>query len=187
MIPIQTTSSNSIQQELTSTKMSTLHQSITNIRYINCSLAKIELISKQSNSFLIEYKLNEDIFISSNIEFYCQELFSISFQWIISNCTFNCSILNLSNEKLQTTSNEICIPSKTLTFGIYELKLMMTVNTSSSILTSFESIFIKIIQSNKIIVNQIEFGVSKISIGINEQFLLEPGKYSFHDDGTKIN
>lgn len=194
-------SSNSIQQEsmltsetlsrMTSTKMSTLHQSIdlkNRIKYLkknfcsDCSPAKIELISKQSNSVLIEYKFNENIFISSSIEFNCRELFSIKFQWIISNST----ILNLNNENIRTTLNEIYIPSKILTIGIYEFKLMMIVNSSSSIFTSFQSILIKIIQSKKLIVSLIEFQTSKITLGINQQLLIEPGKYSFHDDGTQF-
>ena len=61
---------------------------------LGCSLTNFKLISKPSNSSSIEYKLNEDIFISSNIEFNCEELFSIKYQWIIYNCTLNCSILN---------------------------------------------------------------------------------------------
>jgi hypothetical protein len=109
----------------------------------------------------------------------CKDLVLIKYQWIISNCTFNCSILN---EKIQTSSNEIYFPSKILTFGIYEFKL--TISLNSSLLS--QSIRIKIIKSQKLIVNLIESGTSEITLGQNQTLLMEPGKYSLHDDGTKL-
>ncbi len=57
---------------------------------------------------------------------------------------------------------------------------------TSTIFNSSESIFIKIAQSKKIIVNLIEFGTSEITLPINEQLLIEPGKYSFCDDETQL-
>jgi hypothetical protein len=57
---------------------------------------------------------------------------------------------------------------------------------TSSILTSFESMYIKIIQSDKPIVNLIEFGTSEITLGQNQELLLEPGKYSVDEDGNKL-
>lgn len=61
----------------------------------------------------------------------------------------------------------------------------MTIN-SSSILTSFQSIFIKITRTKKVIVKLIQFGTSQISLGRNQQLLIEPGKYSFYEDGTQF-
>jgi hypothetical protein len=86
---------------------------------------------------------------------------------------------------MKTASNEIYIRSKILTFGTYELKLIVTV-MSSSILTSFESMYIKIVQSKRPIVNLIEFGTSEIALGQDQGLLLEPGKYSVDEDGNKL-
>ncbi len=112
----------------------------------------------------------------------CENLFLIKYQWIIYNCTFNCSILNQLNEKIKTTSSEIYFPSKLLTFGIYEFNLTFSL---SSFFFS-KSIPIKIVRSEKTIVNLIQFGISEITLGQNQQLLIQPGKYSFYDDGTKL-
>jgi hypothetical protein len=89
------------------------------------------------------------------------------------------------DEKIQTRSNELYIPSKTLTYGLYKLKLTVNI-IGSSIFSSSASIDVKIVQSEKLLVNVIEFGRSVITLGENEELLLEPEKYSFDVDGNKL-
>ena len=40
--------------------------------FLDCSISNIKLIYKLSNTTVIEYKFNEEIFISSNIEIQCE-------------------------------------------------------------------------------------------------------------------
>jgi hypothetical protein len=153
---------------------------------LGCCPPKFELITKSSLKDPVEYKFNEEIYISSNIEFNCEKFFSIEYEWIISNCTLNCSILNKFNEEIKTTLNEIYFPSKILTFGIYEFKLILNLTISLNSSLYSKSIRIEIVRSENLIVNLIEFGTSEITLGENQQVLLEPGKYSLHDDGNEF-
>ncbi len=72
-----------------------------------------------------------------------------------------------------------------LTYGTYQFKLTVNIIASSNF-TSSASINVKIIRSEKVIVNLIEYGTSLITLGQNQELLLEPGKYSVDDDGNKL-
>jgi hypothetical protein len=73
-----------------------------------------------------------------------------------------------------------------LTFGIYKFELTLNLITLSKSLFSSESIRVKIVRTPSIIVNLIEFRTSEITLGQNQELLLEPGKYSVDEDGNKL-
>jgi REJ domain len=89
------------------------------------------------------------------------------------------------DQQIQTTSNEIYIPPKLLIYGLYKLKLTVNIIASSSLISS-ASIDVKIVRSEKLIVNLIKFGTSVITLGQNQELLLEPEKYSVDGDGNKL-
>lgn len=138
-----------------------------------------------SSSLTNQFELNEEIFISSNIEFSSVEIFSINSQWIIYNISLNSSILIQLDNSIKTKSSEIYIPSKKLTYGIYQFKL--TVNLIGYLsLTVSKSINIQIIRSSKIIVNLLQFQLSKIRFEQNKDLIFQPGIYSFDMDGNQL-
>lgn len=140
------------------------------------------LIYQSSNSSIIEYKLTDDIYISSNIETNCAQIYPIDYQWTIDNGS---TLMKFVDENIKTTLKEIYIPSKTLTYGTYQFQLTVTIIASSN-LTSSELINIKIVRPQKIIVNLIEYGLSEITFGLNQELLLEPEKYSIDTHGNKL-
>ncbi len=136
----------------------------------------IELIPE--NSSQLEYRRNEEIFVSSTIEYSCNKSFSIFPKWTIWNSSSKI-------EFAEATFSEFYIPSYSLSIGLYELKLTVTVGISSN-LTSSKSVFIKIISSG-IVLNLVEYGPSIISHGYKQDLELNPGKYSIDLDGYQLN
>jgi hypothetical protein len=107
-------------------------------------------------------------------------------QWTIKNCSLNCSYEIEPDEAVITTFSELYIPVQTLTYGTYELKLTVTMTISPN-LTSTASAFVKIIPSDIIVVNLIQFGTSMITSGHEQDLKLDPGTYSVDPDENKFN
>lgn len=128
----------------------------------------------------LEFRRNQDFFISSKIELNCSDSLSTITQWIINNCTLNCSSLPNIDSRVITNYGELFIPAQTLSYGLYELnlKVMMTVSTN---LTASASAFVRITSSN-ITVNLVRLGTSRITHGYEQDLILQPGKYSVHHD-----
>ena len=133
----------------------------------------------------IQFKGNNDISVVSIIQFNCNDSLLMNTQWTIFSCISNCSSQIQINPIVITTFSELYIPSQTLDFGIYELKLTVTMLISSN-LRSTASVFIEIIPSD-IIVNLIQAETSMISIGYNQNLTLNPGIYSVDLDGYIFN
>lgn len=144
------------------------------------------LITKFSQSSSIQYQFNEEISIDSYIHVSCERAFSTKYQWTISNCTLVCSTRHDLNNKIETTFDEIYIPAKSLTYGSYRLTLTVIVITDSSHFNSSASTQIEIVRSSNILVNLIQYGVSEITLGLADDLLLEPGKYSLYTDGNTL-
>lgn len=161
--PTQQQTSNAVANEVerplsTSSKVSFV---------VACYAPVVTLILRASSSLSpLEYRQNEDIYISSNIEYDCHQSISMTTQWVIhstsSGIDFNSSM-----------SRELYIPSRTLPLGLYEMKLTVTVfNISSS-----QSVFVRIVPSG-IAANLIEYGTSMITHGYQQDLKLDPGKFS---------
>jgi hypothetical protein len=106
-------------------------------------------------------------------------------QWSIHSCISNCSLPIQIDPTVITTFSELYIPSQTLAYGIYELKLNVTTIIALN-LTSTVSAYIRIIPSG-IIVNLIQVEASMITNGFNQNLTLNPGVYSVDLDGFVFN
>jgi hypothetical protein len=84
-----------------------------------------------------------------------------------------------------TTSSELYIPARTLAYGNYELKLLVSMVASSS-LSANASAYIQITPSG-ITANLVQLGTSMITSGYQKDLKLDPGAYSVDLDGYIFN
>lgn len=84
-----------------------------------------------------------------------------------------------------TTSDELFIPAKTLSYGTYQLTLTVSMVAAPE-LTSSVSAYVKIIATN-ISANLLAYGTSMITLGYQEDLFLDPGIYSVDPDSTVFN
>jgi hypothetical protein len=89
------------------------------------------------------------------------------------------------DQSLITTLSELYIPSRTLAYGIYELKLTVTMSISSS-LTSPASVYVQI-KPSSIIPNLVQLGTSMITNGHQQDLLFNPGMFSIDPDSNTFN
>jgi hypothetical protein len=131
----------------------------------------------------IQFRRIQDFYISSNIEFHCNNSFYLITEWTIKNCTNSiCSYeIQFDPTIIQTKVSELYIPSRTLAYGIYELKLTVTMISSSNLISS-SSAFVRITPSG-ITANLVELGTSMITRGNQQELKLDPGTYSVDLDG----
>ncbi|CAF1035223.1 unnamed protein product [Adineta ricciae] len=153
----------------------------------NCFSPIITLIpSTSSLSSPLQYRRSQDFSISSYLQLNCSLSLSTTIKWIITNCTSTCSSSPIQlPQTLITTSTELFIPGKTLTYGTYQFTLSVTMIASSH-LSSSTSAYIKIIPSG-ITPNLIQFGTSMITRGYQQQLTLDPGLFSVDPDALTFN
>jgi hypothetical protein len=96
-----------------------------------------------------------------------------------------CSSHILIGQLVITTLSELYIPARTLAYGIYELKLTVTMTVAQQ-LTSSVSAYIKITPSG-ITANLVQFGTSMITRGHQQNLILDPGTFSVDPDATVFN
>ena len=89
------------------------------------------------------------------------------------------------DQSLITTLSELYVPSRTLAYGIYELKLTVTMSVSSS-LTSSASIYVQI-ESSGITANLVQLGTSMITSGHQQDLKFNPGMFSVDPDSNTFN
>jgi hypothetical protein len=77
--------------------------------------------------------------------------------------------------------NQIFIPARSLTYGMYQFTLTITIHLRKNFSTS-NSANIKIIPSSLVSMNLIQPETSMITIGFQQDLLIEPGKYSIGYD-----
>jgi hypothetical protein len=103
-------------------------------------------------------------------------------QWTIHNCTLICSNeIEINPKIIETKYSELYIPSRSLSYGIYELKLTVRMSISLDSMSS-KSMFVKIIPSG-IAVNLVQFGTSMITRGNQQELKLDSRTYSLDLDG----
>jgi len=86
---------------------------------------------------------------------------------------------------IETTFSELYIPSRSLSYGIYQLKLTVTMSISLNS-TSSKSVLVQIIPSG-ITANLVQLGTSMITIGDQQDLKLDPGTFSIDHDGYTFN
>jgi hypothetical protein len=142
--------------------------------------------STSSLSSPMQFRRNQDFYISSNIELNCNNSLSTITKWTIYNCTTtNCLSQIDIDQTVSTTFSELYIPARTLPYGIYQLKLTVTMIVSSHI-TSSSSDYVKITPSG-ITANLVQYGTSMITRGHEQDLTLDPGTYSVDPDGYAFN
>jgi hypothetical protein len=137
----------------------------------------IKLIpSALSLSTLVKFGRNQALYLTSNIQINCSQFTSIKINWMILICSSTCSNQVELDSSIDITSNDLFIPIQTLSKGLYEFKLTITINDSPT-LTSSSSVFIEIIQSN-LITSFVPFSSSMIIHDYSQDLILDPWKYS---------
>ena len=139
---------------------------------LDCISPLITLIPNSSVDYL-QFRQNQDIFISSKLEFHQEPL--LFYQWTIFSCSPICSNeISLPN----TTNKDLMIQSHKLSVGRYELRLTVnaTINNSSKF-ASVSSIFIEILTSH-INTNLVPLGRLNIKHHSKQNLLLDPGNFS---------
>ena len=103
-------------------------------------------------------------------------------QWTISNGSTSVVI----DSSVITTSSELFVPSRTLAFGVYQLTLMVTLKTSSNMIRSSKSAYVRINPAG-ITANLVLLGTSMITRGSQQDLQLNPGLYSVDLDDDQFN
>jgi hypothetical protein len=133
----------------------------------------------------LQFRRNQDFYISSYIQLNCNNSLAITTQWTIYNLLSTGLFPIQLDQSVMTTFSELYIPTRTLAYGIYQLKLTVTMSASSS-LTSSSSAYVQITQSG-ITANLLQLGTSMITRGFQQDFILDPGSYSVDRDGYTFN
>lgn len=121
----------------------------------------------------MKFRRDQDIYISSNIEINCTQSLLITTQWTIHNHSNPTELLRL----IDTSQNDLFIPSQTLSYGLYQIELIVTMTDFPS-LSSSSSIYIEITRST-ININLISYDALMITHDFGEDLVLNPGQYSF--------
>ena len=144
-------------------------------------------LTPAGSSFLspIAFRRNEDLSASSNIQLRCNNSLGITTTWTIQMCISNCSTKIALDQSIATTFSELFIPARTLSVGLYQLTLTVTMKQSSQ-LTSSSSVYVRIIPSG-IQVNLVQLATSMITRGYAQNLTLNPGAFSIDFDGNIFN
>jgi hypothetical protein len=86
---------------------------------------------------------------------------------------------------VETTLNDLFIPARTLSTGLYELQLTATV-IGIPVLTSSSSVYIEIIQPI-IMTNLVLYDTPTIKHDYQQNLLLNPGEFSIDLNGLTFN
>jgi hypothetical protein len=132
-----------------------------------------------------EFRRSQDFYVSSYLEVNCTASLSVITQWTILYCTSTCSLQAEVDKSVITTLSELFIPARTLAYGVYELKLTVTMATSRNLISS-ASAYVKINRSN-ITANLLQFGTSMITSGQDQDLTLDPGSFSIDPDAITFN
>ncbi|CAF3991133.1 unnamed protein product, partial [Rotaria sp. Silwood1] len=133
----------------------------------------------------LQFRRSQDFYISATLTLNCAESLEIEAKWSIFNCTPNCTVQATIDPSINLTLNELFIPARTLSYGVYELKLTVTMQALSNLFSS-QSAFVKINPSG-ITANLVKFGTSLITSSYEENLILDPGKHSINPDETMFN
>jgi hypothetical protein len=118
------------------------------------------------------------------------QTFTLTYSWTLNQISnsVNKSLIDLTQNPTSHLS-ELVMQANTLLYGLFEFNLEVKMVTSKEnnngllppSMSSFIKTYIQIIPSG-IVVNAIENGISSILIGLQQNFTLNPSKYSFDLD-----
>ena len=160
--------------------------SSTRYTYTGCFVPLVTLIPATSSlGSPLQYRRNQEFFISSRIDLTCNSSLLITARWTITKCTPVCSSPIATDLTVIKTFAEIYIPSRTLASGLYQLQLTVTMTMDSSI-SSTGAAYVRITPSG-IAVGMVPYRTSMITHGYAEALTLDPGSYSTDLDGSQFN
>ena len=150
---------------------------------LECFAPKVILIPSTSSP--LQFRRNQDFYISSSIDLNCNISLSTITQWTIRNCTSNCSSQIAFGQSVTTTFSELYVPARTLRYGIYELKLTVMMSAVPSLFSSATA-YVQIKPSG-IIANLVSSGTSMVISGRHTELKLDPGTFSVDPDEDVFN
>ncbi|CAF1188688.1 unnamed protein product, partial [Adineta ricciae] len=133
----------------------------------------------------LQVRRSQNFYFVSLITLGCSQLFSISTSWTITYCTSTCSKQVQINGTILTTYSDLYIPAQALSYGIYKFELTVTMVDMPSLQTT-SSVYVHIIPS-AVTANLIQYGTSMVTIGYNQDLLLDPGSFSVDLDESYFN
>ncbi len=133
----------------------------------------------------LQFRRSQDFYITAILKLTCAESLAIDTKWSLFNCTPNCSIQANTDSSINTTFSELYIPARTLIYGLYELRLVVTMHASRNLFAS-ASAFVKINPSG-ITANLVRFGTSMVTSGQERDLILDPGVHSINPDESTFN
>ena len=154
---------------------------------LECFPPKVTLIPSTSTlSNPLQFRRNQDFYISSSTELNCNVSLSTIIQWTISNCTTTTCLSSFAfDSSVTTTLSELYVPPRILSLGVYELKLTVTMSVSSS-LRSSTSAYVQI-KSSGITANLVQLGTPMITSGYRQDLKFDPGTFSVDPDEDVFN
>ncbi len=154
--------------------------------YLDCYPPIIALIpSASSLSTPIKFQPNQEFYITSNLQTRCSQSSSITVNWAILVCSPTCSNKAQLNQPIETSMNNLFIPSHTLSSGLYEFQITVAMMDYPT-LASSSSIYIQIIRFN-ILTNFIRFITSILIHNYQQDLILNPGQYSIDLNSISFN
>ncbi|CAF4649449.1 unnamed protein product [Rotaria socialis] len=133
----------------------------------------------------LQFRRSQDFYINANINRSCVTSLGAVSNWAISICNTECRSPISIHHSIIRTVNELYVPAKTLEYGIYELKLTVTMVEFPLLSTSVAS-YIKINPSG-ITAVLVPLGTSMITHGHEQTLTLDPGTYSKDPDSDVFN
>ncbi len=113
--------------------------------------------------------------LSTSIIFACDLAYTLKYAWSLNKLDVNSNqIIDLSYNPTVNLA-ELVIQANTLTFGLYQFKFH--VNITNLVLSNSVETFIKIVPTG-LNVYAIQNGIQSQLIGYNQEFTLNPAKYS---------
>jgi len=133
----------------------------------------------------LQIRRSQDFYISAVLKLKCADSLTIKTKWTIFNCTLNCSIQANIDSSISTTFSEVFIPAKTLTYGLYQFNLTVSMSAMPH-MDSLASAYVKINPSG-ITANLVKFGTSMVTSGEKQDLILDPGRHSIDPDDNTFN
>ena len=153
-----------------------------------CPPPVLTLIPSTSNlSYPLQFRRDQDFFLSSAIELNCNLSRTITIKWTIKNCSTSACLNSfpLDSPVISISSIDLYLPARTLPVGLYQLTLTVTLNIPSSP-TSSKSAYVRVTPSG-ITANLVPFGTSMITSGLKQDLQFNPGLYSVDLDEDQFN
>ena len=129
----------------------------------------------------LKFRRSQDFSLVSLITIKCNESLLTTKLWKIRNSSNEIQL----DSKIILSQGEIYIPSRILSFGIYEFELIVSM-TKYPTLKSSSFVYVEITPSG-ITANLVQLGTSMITSGVEKDLKLNPGEFSVDQDENSFD